>query len=105
MRSLAEKGYWLLRRSSDVFWANEQIRRRALGAVLDECRAILETGVNFFLPLLPSALLGNAVKHIRTAGDCPTVRSFGVLNSRRPILQLWIRGAAPGGGGGELFIF
>ncbi len=45
----------------------------------------------------PSPLRGNAVKHFRTAGACPTVGSFGVLDSRRPIACLRIRRIALGG--------
>ncbi len=35
-----------------------------------------------------------AVKHFRTAGAFPSVRSFGVLDSRRPTACLQIRHAA-----------
>ena len=48
---------------------------------------------------------GKAVKYFRTAGACPSVRSFGVLDSRRPTARLRIRRNAFGDATNPCVIF
>ena len=58
---------------------------------------ILITRIFLTCSLRSSPRNGNAVKYFRTAGACPSVRSFGVLDSRRPTTHLRIRRTAKGG--------